>query len=273
MLACHVTIIHGAEGPSNTITCAEASGLLSIGESTRVIERGSADVCFSGGAESKVNLMGLLRLELAGFAGPTGDERDGSRLVRPYDARRESIGLVGEGGGILMLEELEHARRRAAPKYAEVIGFGGGHSGLDYTKPAGAEGYRYAIENALDDAGVRPGDISAIVPLGLGVPDVDTAELAALRQVFGDRLASIPLVTLTPALGNAPAGTSALQAAVAALCLRHQRLPARLHAGRLPDGVDLAPAPARSRPLQCVLACAGSLGGQNAAIVCRAVSD
>src|SRR5690606_630761 len=86
MLACHVTIIHGAEGPSNTITCAEASGLLSIGESMRVIERGAADACFSGGAESKINPMGLLRIDLAGRLAKSGCETDRSRIVRPYAA-------------------------------------------------------------------------------------------------------------------------------------------------------------------------------------------
>ena len=110
MLACHVTIIHGAEGPSNTITCAEASALLSIGESFRVIRRGAADACLSGGAESKLNLMGMLRLELAGRLAATGDSKDHSS-VRPYDP--DALGtLPGEAGGLLVLEESGWAQRR-----------------------------------------------------------------------------------------------------------------------------------------------------------------
>ena len=107
MLACHVTIIHGAEGPSNTITCAEASGLLSLGESARVIERGAADVCFSGGAESKVNLMGLMRATLAGRVGAT-EGFDGPTVVRPYDPAAGG-NVLGEAGGLLILEEREGA--------------------------------------------------------------------------------------------------------------------------------------------------------------------
>lgn len=268
MLACHVTIIHGCEGPSNTITCAEASGLLSIGESARVIERGAADLCFSGGAESKLNCMGLLRMDLAGRLAPTGDEADGSTFVRPYDPGAKG-GILGEGGGILILEARESAAARGARVYAEIAGFGAGHSLPGYDDVEADEGYRNAILNALDDAGVGPEQIDAIVPLGASIPNLDRAEAGALEAVFGSRLAAIPLVHFGANIGNCTAGAAAVQAAVAARCLKEQQLPARVHHGRARDGLQAGPAPSRAANLTYMLVCTGALGGQNAAIVLK----
>lgn len=269
MLACHVTIIHGAEGPSNTITCAESSAILSIGESTRVIERNAADVCFSGGAECKLNVMGLLRWTFAGLLAETGDESEGCKLVRPYDPAATG-GVIGEGGGILILEEEAGAKARAAGGgrvYARIAGFGSSQSDPDYRDGAADEGMRFAIENALDDAGIKPEAIDAIVPMGAGVKRFDDAEAGALRAVFGDRLAGIPLVTITPNVGNCAAGQGGLQVAVAAKCVAEQRLPARIHAGRPAEGLDAGPVAERAANLKYVLSCTGSLGGQNGAVV------
>jgi 3-oxoacyl-[acyl-carrier-protein] synthase II len=281
MLACHVTIIHGAEGPSNTITCAEASGLLSIGESVRIIERGDADLCFSGGAEAPVNLMRLLRMDLAGRLAATGEQTDGSQVVRPYDPASPG-GLAGDGGGILILEERDAAARRSARIYAEVVGYGAAHSSPSafHLGPAGLaadeppaevdDGLQYAIENALEDARLTPAEIDAIVPHASGIPEMDRAEAGALRAIFGERLGAIPLITLTPVIGDTLASSGGLAVAVAAMCLREQMLPARLHSGQPLPGLDAGPAPARAAALRHLLVATGSLGGQNAAIILRA---
>ncbi|MEZ6243932.1 MAG: beta-ketoacyl synthase N-terminal-like domain-containing protein [Phycisphaerales bacterium] len=273
MLACHVTIVHGAEGPSNTITCFDSSALLCLGESARVIERGAADICFSGGAESKLNYMGMLRLEMGGRLAETGDETDGSRLVRPYDPGSAGT-LIGEGGGILILEETAHARARGAKAYAEVAGFGAALSPNPVRAtfdgaPEADEGLSDAIEAALRDAGVSPSDIDAIVPAGLGVPSLDRAEAGALRRVFADRLASIPLVTSSPNFGACHAGQGGLQAALGAVCLRRQMLPARIHGSAPARGLDAGACDMRDADLSHVLVCTGALGGQNAALVLR----
>ena len=268
MLACHVTIIHGAEGPSNTITCAESSGLLSIGESTRIIERGAADLCFSGAAESKLNPMGMLRLDFAKRLAPTGDSEDGASFMRPYDPATTG-GLVGEGGAIAILENAETAARRGARVYAEIVGFGGSHSDARYEQGEDDEGYRYAIENALEDAGIRAEQIDVIVPMGSGVPELDKAEIGAFRAVFGARLASIPMLTVQPSAGNCVAGAGGLQLTAATLALRNQRLPARLNAGTPVAGLLAGAAPSREAKLQYALLCSGSLGGQNAAVVLK----
>lgn len=279
MLACHVTIIHGCEGPSNTITCNEASGLLSLGESTRVIERDAADLCFSGGAESKINCMGILRLTYAGRLAETGAETDGSKVVRPYDAA--SPGMVpGEGAGILLLEEASAAAKRGAKAYAQIAGFGAAHSdpahcyanGSREIAPGADEGLQAAIESALDDAGVKPDEINAIVPHASGIPAMDAGEAGALRAVFGSRLASIPLVVVSPLIGESAAGNGAVLAAVGALCVRHQMIPARVNAGNCPRDLQAHAAPATKAALRHVLVCSSSFGGQNAAIVLRQVS-
>ncbi|MBK7403183.1 MAG: hypothetical protein IPJ41_00775 [Phycisphaerales bacterium] len=274
MLACHVTIIHGCEGPSNTITCAEASGLLSMGESLRVIQRGAADACFTGGSESKLNLMGMMRLELAGRLASTGETRDSAAVVRPFDPLAPGT-VLGEGGGVLILEESQAARARGANIYAEVLGFGAAHGPppFDVIDPApGAgetpgDGLRWAITSALADSGLSAGDIDAIVPTGAGVVGADAIEADALRTVFGDRLERIPLVTIRGVVGDCQAGNGALQAAVAALCVREQKLPARLHAGSPAPGLNAGAAPARDAVLRRVLVCSTSLAGQNAAVV------
>jgi 3-oxoacyl-[acyl-carrier-protein] synthase II len=273
MLACHVTIVHGAEGPSNTITAMQASGLLCLGESFRVIGRGDAEVCFSGGAESPINLLRHLRMELAGRLAETPDGAGGLDVLRPFDPASAG-GLSGEGGGILILEEAEAASRRGAGVYARVAGFGSGQSPPTGGTPFvwSGEGLRYAVEAALEDAGVSAADIDAVIPQGSGVPGVDAEEADALRGVFGPRLASIPLITLAPLLGDCLAGTGGLAAAVGALCLRHQRLPARLHSGEPAADLLAGPAPSAPAALRNILVCTGAIGGQNAALVLARVS-
>lgn len=269
MLACHVTIIHDAQGPSNTITCAEASGLLSIGESLRVIERDDADLCFSGGAESKITPMGLLRMDLAKRLARTGDETDGSRVVRPFDPQATG-GLLGEGGGILMLELESGAKARGAAPYARVSGFGAGHSPRSDDPAERSKGLRYAIERALADAEISPRDIDAILPHGSGIPAMDAEEAAALRTVFGDALADIPLITLAPNIGDLMAGHGSVAIGVAAMCLKHRTLPARIHAGATPPDLRAGATAQRDASLKHVLVCMNAMGGQNSAVVLSA---
>ena len=269
MLACHVTIIHGCEGPSNTIMGAEAGALQSIGESLRVIERGDADVCITGGAESRVNPMGLARMKLAGRAGEVGADEDAATVVRPYDGG--SRGVIGEGGGMLILEEASMAADRGARVYAKVAGFGCGMDtrpmtpGLAGVGDADEDvGLTRAIMAALRDAGIAGGDIDAVVPMAAGMPGLDRRELGSLRAALGGR--DCEMITVTPNAGNMLAGHGGLTAAAGAMALREQRLPARVNAGagRIAGSGE---APARDAVLGHVLVCSGSYGGQAAALV------
>ena len=274
MLACHVTIIHDCQGPSNTITCAEASSLLSIGESMRVIGRGDADACISGGAESKTNLMGMLRQHFAGRLARTGPGEDPAGVVRPYAPDAKGC-VPGEGGGLLVLEAMDAAAARGGRALAELAGFGASQSFCPDTlgvqpEPDG-QGMRDAIEAALADAGTGPDAIDAIIPFGTGVPSLDASERAAIAAVFGSRAPRVPLVTLCPAIGNCGAGNGAIAAAVAVQCIREQRLPARINA-RGAAGLDADACPSREARVGAVLVCTPSLGGQNAAVVIRSIA-
>lgn len=279
MLACHVTIIHGCEGPSNTITCAEASALLCVGEGVRVIQRDAADVCFAGGCESKVNLMGTLRWSLLNRLAPCAESDAPETLVRPFDPGARGT-VLGEGGGLLVLEEREKALARGATIYAEVAGFGAAHSpppayeAIRSKQRAGAEdrpgdGVKFAIEAALADARVGAGEIDAIVPTASGIREQDEEEAIGLRAVFGDRLDEVPLITVTPSVGQTVAGHGGIQLAAAALALKHQKLPARIHAGSPARGLQAGAADERAVGLRNVLVVTSALGGQNAAAVLR----
>ncbi len=276
MLACHVTILHGCTGVSNTITFGEASGLLSIGESMRVIERGDADACFSGSAESKLNVLGLTRLEQAGRIAQTRgkglnpSERSEENPVRPFDPA-SSGQLLGEGGGILIVEREQTARERGAKIAARLVGFGAAHSarGLDTLRPIDSDenrtnqGLSDAIERALGDAGIGADEIDAIVPHGAGVAAMDRAEGLALGAVFGDR--AVPTLCWTPSVGECMAGNGGIQAAIGAIALADGRWPRtpRLAGGRMLGGPEPADVPRH------VLVCSASLGGSNAALVLR----
>lgn len=277
MLACHVTIIHGCEGPSNTITCAEASGLLCVGEGMRVIQRDAADVCFSGGCESKVNLMGTLRWTLLDRLAPCEEGAVATGLVRPYDPAAKGT-ILGEGGGLVILEEHSKAQARGVRVYAELSGFGAAHSAppayeairtkqnSNFDDQPG-DGVRFAVEAALADAKLEASDIDAIVPSATGIATVDAEEAAGLRAVFGEKLASIPLVTVAPVVGQTVAGQGGLQMAAGALVVREQRLPTRVHAGFPGHGMQAGPSAGGPAKLKHVLIVSSALGGQNAAAV------
>jgi 3-oxoacyl-[acyl-carrier-protein] synthase II len=271
MLSCHVTIIHDCQGPSNAITCAQASAILSMGESMRVIERGAADACLSGGAEFKINPMGLLRQCFAGRLARIENGAAPEGIVRPFDPQAGGTAL-GEGGGILVLEAAETAASRGASIMAELAGFGATQShcpdSVGLAIEEDGEGIADAIDAALHDAKVTADQIDAIAPYGSGIPHIDRAEAAAIRRVFGPRTSSIPLVTTVPNIGDCCAGAAAIPVAVAVKSLVEQKLPARLNTSGA-AGLDADACPARSAALRHILVTTTSFGGQNAAVVLR----
>ncbi len=273
MLACHVTIIHDCRGPSNTITCAEASAMLSMGESQRAIQRGAADACLTGGAECKLNTMGYLRQSFANRLATAGEGIDGASIVRPFD--REATGSVlGEGGGLVVLEAEDNAKARGAKVYCELAGFAATQSySIDATGTEideQGESISDAIELALAAAKLKPDEIDCIVPLGSGIAAVDHIEATAIRKVFGDRSALIPLITTIPNVGNTTAGSGAVAVAAAAMALHTQTLPARINTTSPIDGLMAHAAQSQSANLRSALVISTGMGGQNAAVVLRA---
>jgi 3-oxoacyl-[acyl-carrier-protein] synthase II len=269
MLACHVTIVHGLKGPSNTITCADASSHLAIGEAFRTVQRGAADLAICGGAETKVVPMSLMRQCLLNRV--VTDNSSPETTVKPFDASATGT-VVAEGGGLFILEELEHARQRGAKIYAEVVGFGATQDTYRVTDPEpSGHSYGMAITKALREANLPPAAVNVLVPTGLGIPAHDRAELKGLHNVFGGGLDRVPLAPIKAQVGNLAAG-SGVDAAAAVLALHHNTIPGAINTGKTLDGValNLSPKPRDAR-IDVAVSSVYSLGGQNAALVFRKV--
>lgn len=282
MLACHVSILHQAKGPSNTITAGEASGLLSIGEAMRVIERGDADASIAGSGDSRVNHLAIERLRLAGRLADTAGIDDPTGIVRPFDPG--AIGSVpGEGAAVCFLERPEAAQSRGQETIARLLGFGAAQAvpdiksgspvmaGLGASAGGSASGLdeslARAMERAMADAGTSAEQIDAVFCHAAGEVALDEAEAGALARVFGERLPGVELCWLSTQLGETMAAGGSLLVAAAALALRHQKLPARVHAGKPQDGLRARTVPSRDAKLERVLVCTHALGGQCAAVV------
>ncbi len=268
MLSCHVTIIHGCQGPSNCITCSDPSGQMAVGEAARYILRGTADVVVAGGAESKINPMGLLRQHLLGRLCTAGTDPAGA--LRPFDKDHAGT-LVGEGGGLLILEEMARAAGRGARVYAEIVGFGGAcdPAGIEIDKPnVGA--MDLAIRRALRDAEIGPEQIDGIFAHGSGVPAEDDLEAAAWAQALGDRVEQIPATCLTGAIGSLMAGHGGMELAAAALALHHQQMPGTVNFQSPSDSCRLRlSGQMRPAEMQYVLSASFGVGGQSAAVILK----
>jgi 3-oxoacyl-[acyl-carrier-protein] synthase II len=270
MLACHVTIVHELKGPSNTITCADASSHLAIGEAFRTIQRGDAELAICGGAETKAQPMSLIRHSLLNRLTESHNDSP-AEAVRPFDADADGT-TIGEGGGLLILEEFEHAKARGAKIYAELAGFGASQDAYSITEadPSG-KSYANAMKKSLKDAGVTAADVDLIVPHGLGIRAHDRAELAALDLAFGERLETVPVVPIKAQIGNLAAG-SGVDAATAVLCLHGGKIPAAINTRKQAGNRKLnVSTDVREAKIDVAVSTVYSLGGQNASLVFRRV--
>jgi 3-oxoacyl-[acyl-carrier-protein] synthase II len=266
MLACHVTIVHGLKGPSNTITCADASGHLAIGEAFRTIQRGDADLAICGGAQSRVNPMAFMRQTLLKRLNPCANDKPETAL-RPFAADAAGS-VVGEGGGLLILEDYERAKARNGKIYAEVAGFGASQDAYSISDPdPSGRAYAAAISKALDDAKVKAADVNCLIPCGSGQPKHDAAELAGLEKAFGGALKSIPAALPKSQTGNLEAG-SAAECAFAALAVTNGVVPPAINTKS--DRLNVS-ATARNQPLNVAVSTVWSVGGQNATLVFKKI--
>jgi 3-oxoacyl-[acyl-carrier-protein] synthase II len=269
MLACHVTIVHDTQGASNTITCGEASSHLAIGEAYGTIQRGAADLCICGGAESKINPMGILRQSLLKRLCTDGNDSP-TTACRPFDTERSGA-VVGEGGGLLILEEYEHARARGAPMYAEIVGFGASCNIHSWSEPhPEGEGITLAIERALNAADSKPDAVDLVGAFGPGTVEHDLSEAKGIRKALGSRGAEAPVLATCGAMGNNGAGTGAINLAIAILSMRNGSIPPSQNTDEIdPDcGLNVV----RGKPVDARVNLGVSVGyalggGQNAAIV------
>ena len=270
MLACHVGIIHDIQGPSNTITCAEAAGHLAIIEAVQVIARGDSDIALAGGAEAKVNPIVMIRQCLLKRATIENND-DPASACRPFDADAKGS-VFGEAAGVVILEELQHAEKRNAKIYAEVVGLGQSNSinpAYEHIEPDG-KGIRIAIENAMAEAQIRPDDLDLIIPHGTGIPADDLAESNAIRAALGNAVKKVLVWPTKSMLSNTGAASGAVDV-VAALCaMRDGKIPAAKNCDRKAAGCNLNIVnQAQERNIRFALCCSYTYGGQTAAVVLK----
>jgi len=270
MLPCHVGIIHDIQGPSNTITCAEASAHIAIGEAAQVIARGDSDISLAGGAEAKINPFMVVRQCL--FDRVVRDY-DGSpeTACRPFDA--EARGAVfGEGAGLLVLESLERARERGATIAAEIAGIGQSNSQgalYDRLEPDG-RGIQIAIAKALEDAGIGPSELDLIIPHGTGVPEDDQAEAKALEAVLGEAVEDVSIWPTKSMLGTTGAASGALDVIAAAKAMSEGVVPAAQNFSAPAGGGHLRiSTESQKKEIRYALCSSYTHGGQTAAVVLK----
>jgi 3-oxoacyl-[acyl-carrier-protein] synthase II len=270
MLACHVGIIHDIQGPSNTITCAEAAAHLAIAEAFQVIARGNSDCALTGGAEAKVNPIVMIRQCLLGRA--TGqNNKDPKTACRPFDADAKGS-VFGEAAGIVVLENLENAEKRGAKIFAEVVGTGQSNSinpQYEHIEPDGY-GLQIAIEKALADAQIKPEQLDLIIPHGTGIPVDDLAEAKAIENVIGEAITEIPVWPTKSMLSNTGAASGAIDLIAAVCAMNESKIPAAVNCDKKATGCNLNIVNRMiEKDIRYALCCSYTYGGQTAAVVLK----
>jgi 3-oxoacyl-[acyl-carrier-protein] synthase II len=269
MIAAHISMVLRAQGPNNTIITACAAGTQAVGEAFRLIARGDADVVLAGGADSRIDPLLLLAYTALGAISRAG--RPVTEVSRPFDGLRDGF-VLGEGAGVLVLEELERARRRGAVIYAEVLGLGSSFDAYAVTKPEpDARGAARAIEWALCEARVDPRDVDYINAHGTSTRLNDLMETRAVKRVFGEGARALPLSSIKSMVGHLIGAAGAVEAAALALTLHHGVLPPTINQTH-PDpecDLDYVPNEAREWPVRTAVSTSFGFGGQNAALVMR----
>ena len=244
MPATHISILNDCQGPSNTITQAESASNVALGEAARIIARGRAEMMISGGADSKIHPLSLVRMTLLGQM--TSWSGEPSAACRPFDAARGGW-VPGEGAGIIILEEREHALRRGAHIYGEVLGFGSGcdahpGGGLD---PEGS-GIEVAVRQALKDARLEPSAVGHVNAHAAGSPAADLAESRALARVFGP--GGVPVTSLKGYMGNLVSGCGAVETILSLLGVNRGLIPPTLNCDDLDPSIRLDVVRGEARP-------------------------
>ncbi|MEZ6132934.1 MAG: beta-ketoacyl-[acyl-carrier-protein] synthase family protein [Planctomycetaceae bacterium] len=226
MPACHISIDHNACGPNNTITCRDASALLALSEAVRVIESNRADVMIVGACSSNIHPVDIAKFHR--FEGLSRRHDDPQRACRPFDFERDGA-VVGEGAATFVVESYEHARRRGADIYAEVLGVGAGCDGSGYGNESAGLGLVRAIEATMRRAGIRPDELGHINAQGKSTQPDDIVESRAYHRSLGDCMLKVPVTAMKSFVGHFDAGAGAVELAGTLLSLKHGEVPATLN--------------------------------------------
>jgi 3-oxoacyl-[acyl-carrier-protein] synthase II len=268
LAAGQVSMRFGAKGPNEATATACTTSAHSIGDSFRIIQHGDADVMIAGGSEAAVTPMGV-----GGFAAMRAlstRNDDPEKASRPWDQGRDGF-VIAEGSGIVILEELEHARKRGAPILAEIVGYGMSADAYHITQPAPEhEGGFRVMRNAVRDAGVTPNVVGYVNAHGTSTPIGDTLEAHAIRNFFGEH--KVPVSSTKSMTGHLLGGAGGLEAAITVLALRDQILPPTINLEN-PDpdtaGMDLIPNQARKAEVEYAMSNSFGFGGTNGALLFR----
>ncbi len=263
----YVSIRYGAKGPNSATATACTTSAHSIGDSFRLIQHGYADVMICGGSEAVVTPMGVGGFAAMRALSTRNDEPH--RASRPWDLKRDGF-VVGEGSGILILEELEHARGRGAAIIAEIVGYGMSADAHHITAPPdnGDGGYR-VMRNAMRDAGVEPGRVQYVNAHGTSTEQGDRAETIAIKRAFGDHAKQLAVSSTKSMTGHLLGGAGGLEAGISVLAIRDQIAPPTINYEFPDPECDLDYVPNHARPMEIEYALSNSFGfgGTNGCLV------
>jgi 3-oxoacyl-[acyl-carrier-protein] synthase II len=263
----YVSIKYGAKGPNSATATACTTSAHSIGDSFRLIQRGDADVMICGGSEACITPMGIGGFAAMRALSTRNDEPE--RASRPWDKDRDGF-VVGEGSGILVLEELEHAKKRNAPIYAEIVGYGMSSDAHHITAPPedGNGGYR-VMRNAMRDAGIDPTQVQYVNAHGTSTGLGDRAETLAIKRAFGDHVNKLAVSSTKSMTGHLLGGAGGLEAGICVLAIRDQIAPPTINYDT-PDpecDLDYVPNVARKMPIEYALSNSFGFGGTNGCLI------
>ena len=273
LISGQVSIRYGLMGPNHAVVTACSTGAHSIGDAARMIAMDDADIMLAGGAEDALCPLGIAGFSQARALSTNFNDQP-ERASRPYDKDRDGF-VMGEGAGVVVLEEYERAKARGAHIYAELVGYGMSGDAYHVTAPhpEGAGGYR-AMQAAMKRSGLDLGDSDYINAHGTSTPLGDELELGAVRRLFGDHVDTLSMSSTKSAIGHLLGGAGAVESIFCILALRDQIVPPTLNLDNPSEGtagVDLVPHKAKERKVKAVLNNSFGFGGTNASLVMKAV--
>jgi 3-oxoacyl-[acyl-carrier-protein] synthase II len=274
LISGQVSIKYGLKGPNHAVVTACSTGAHSIGDAARMIRDDDADIMLAGGAEATICPIGIAGFAQARALNMSYNDRP-EQASRPYDKDRDGF-VMGEGAGVVVLEEYEHAKARGAKIYAEVVGYGLSGDAYHVTAPdPEMDGAFRSMSAALKKAGMTPADIDYINAHGTSTM-ADTIELGAVKRLFGDAMGNVSMSSTKSAIGHLLGGAGAVETIFCILAIRDQVVPPTLNLDN-PDegteGADLVPKVARKRKVRAALNNSFGFGGTNASLIVKAVED
>lgn len=270
----YVSIEHGLKGPNHSVVTACSTGAHAIGDAARLIALGDADVMVAGGAESPISRIGIAGFNAA-RALSTGFNETPEKASRPYDKDRDGF-VMGEGAGVVVLEELDHARRRGARIYAEVIGYGLSGDAYHITSPSpdGDGGFR-SMSAALKRAGLTASDLDYINAHGTSTPLGDEIELGAVERLLGNAASKVAMSSTKSSTGHLLGAAGAIEAIFAILAIRDNVAPPTINLDNpsVETAIDLVPHTAKKREINVALSNSFGFGGTNASVIVRRLAN